>query len=58
MGLIKGDDVKGAWMNGELYCKSCIKGDEWKDLGEGDLVVESEMDKEDFYCCDECGGRL
>lgn len=58
MGYIRRDDVRGAWIGGSLYCESCIKGDEWNDVKEENLVLESNMDEEDFYFCDECKNQL
>ena len=57
MGYIKADDVKGARIDGELYCKGCIDGDLWDLFSEEDLITKDEMG-EDFYFCDSCGDRL
>lgn len=58
MGHIKGDDVKGAWLDGRLWCKDCIKGGELNNVGQEDLLLEDEMNDEDFYFCDECKERI
>jgi hypothetical protein len=58
MAHFKGEEVKGVWIDGKLYHIGCLTEGDLTDIGSDDLLVEAEINDEDFYFCDGCGKRI
>jgi hypothetical protein len=58
MAHIKGEEVKGVWIDGKLFHIGCLAEGDLAEIESDDLFVEAEMDDEDYYFCDGCGKQI
>jgi len=58
MAHIKGEEVKGVWIDGKLYHIECLTEGDLTDIRSDDILVEAEMDDVDFYFCDGCRKQI
>ncbi len=59
MGRIPIDIIAGFYVNGQIVCPECVKGDELNNLKEGDVILRQSIDDEDeMVFCDRHKGRL
>ena len=59
MGIVKGDDVAGYRIDGELVCGNCIDNSELREITVDQVITREECDRqEDFFFCDRCREQL
>ena len=58
MGLVKLDEIDGAYVQGRVVCRAHITTEEWDELGESEFITNAQDDDEFLYFCERCGERL
>ena len=60
MGYYKDEDIAGVRNDeGEIWCRECMKEEEWNSLPQQIIVTQQEIDKgEGYFFCNQCGKRM
>ena len=56
--VVDASEVRGIWVDGKLFCIEHVPEGTWDNIKQADLVLESDIDEDHLYFCDECGSHV